>query len=140
MLICYILPPAYTTSSPIQRTTMPATQQSAKSKLPSNDGNTDISNTSPQDLLQLLNDEYTQKILSTLSEEPTTCREMASQTDISRPTIYRRINKLQEAGVLIEGMKIGENGHHRSTYKLNPFALNIEISDGVEVNIAENPQ
>jgi DNA-binding Lrp family transcriptional regulator len=119
---------------------MPETQQNPKNHLPSNDDNTDVSNTDPEKLLQLLDDEYTQKILSTLGEKPTTCRDIAANTDVSRPTIYRRINKLQAAGILIEGMKIGANGHHRSTYELNPFALNIEISNGIDVKIAEKQE
>jgi DNA-binding Lrp family transcriptional regulator len=99
-----------------------------------------ISNADPHELLRLLNDEYTQQILSILSEEQTTCREIIEQTNISKPTVYRRVNKLQATGVLIENIKIGVNGHHRSAYKLNPFTLNIEISGGISIEIDEKPQ
>jgi hypothetical protein len=51
-------------------------------------------------VLDLLEDEYTRRILEALAEEPRPARELIEATDASRATVYRRLNSLQDHGLV----------------------------------------
>lgn len=79
-------------------------------------------------LLKTISDEYTLKIIKALEETPQPCSDLQEKTDISKPTLYRRINKLKEMGIITEQTRLCPNGHHRSEYALKPLELEIDIS------------
>jgi DNA-binding transcriptional ArsR family regulator len=72
----------------------------------------------PTAVLELLGDEFTRDVLQALGDGPRTGREILDATDVSRPTVYRRLNRLQEAGLVEAETKIRQNGHHCKQFRL----------------------
>ena len=91
----------------------------------------------PESVLQVFEDEYSQELLNLLGDDPLSCREIANQSDMSRPTVYRRINKLKDAGMLDETTRVDSEGHHKSQYTLRDITLSVSFCDGVEVDLVD---
>jgi DNA-binding transcriptional ArsR family regulator len=81
------------------------------------------------DVLETLGDEYTQKVLSVLAEGRITGGELIERTDVSKATVYRRLDDLQDAGIVDSGMRIDPNGHHCEEYFLAVEQLAISFDD-----------
>jgi len=96
-----------------------------------------------EELLALLGDEYTRKILSTVGEESLPAREIANRSDISRATVYRRINRLEDVGVVEEVMSIHPEGQHRREFKIAHDRIELslvdrEVSDQADLDSSQN--
>jgi predicted transcriptional regulator len=87
------------------------------------------------DLLDLLGDEYTRKVLEVIAEEPRTAREVSEVASVSRPTAYRRLNDLQEAGLLTVDMVVDTDGHHRKRYEADLDRVVVQCKDGLMAEI-----
>ncbi|ERH09848.1 MAG: sugar-specific transcriptional regulator TrmB [halophilic archaeon J07HX64] len=64
------------------------------------------------DLLELLGDEYTYRVFEAVVEKPRTGRELIETTDVSKPTVYRRLQELEAAGLVESTVKIASDGNH----------------------------
>jgi len=64
----------------------------------------------PDELLSLLGDEYTREILMTLGNESLPAIEVVDRSGISRPTVYRRLNRLEDAGIVETVMTLHPDG------------------------------
>lgn len=92
--------------------------------------------TSPEDLLALLDDEYTQAILEAIQAEAKPARALAEECNISRPTVYRRLNTLEDAGLVKSGIRISTDGHHRSVFEATVDAFTVKIeANGLSVSV-----
>jgi DNA-binding transcriptional ArsR family regulator len=103
------------------------------------DGMTD-SDPSPDvatdDLLELLGDEYACDILRTIEENPMPAREIVEQRDMSRPTVYRRLDRLTEAGIVATRMRPDPDGHHRQVFHLVVDEIEFHLgADGVDSHV-----
>lgn len=68
------------------------------------------------ELLESLSDEYSRDVLTCLGGSPHSARELAEKLDASRATIYRRLDRLTEAGLVRSTVSIDADGHHRQQY------------------------
>jgi DNA-binding transcriptional ArsR family regulator len=68
-------------------------------------------------LVDLLGDEYTRQVLETIADEPMGGREIAEATAISRPTVYRRLNRLEEVGLVETQMELCPSGNHHKQFQ-----------------------
>lgn len=82
------------------------------------------------ELLALLGDEYTREILATIGDESLPAREIASRSEISRATVYRRINRLVAVGVVEEVMSIHPEGQHRREFQIAHNRIELSLVDG----------
>lgn len=90
----------------------------------------------PEELLALLGDEYTQRVLGALGDQARTGQEISTATDISKPTVYRRLGRLQEAGLVETTRRIDPDGHHCKQYHAVVETIDVEFgSDGFGVAI-----
>ena len=80
-----------------------------------------------KELLDLLSDQYTARILEALSVEPRTARELASLCDMSRPTVYRRLDRLQEHGLASTDEELDPDGHHRKVFATCLERVTVEL-------------
>lgn len=71
-----------------------------------------------QDVLDALDDPNCRTIVSVL-EEPMTASEIAEESEIPLSTTYRKIERLTEAALLVEGTEIRPDGQHASTYRVD---------------------
>ncbi|WP_257300391.1 winged helix-turn-helix domain-containing protein [Haloarchaeobius sp. FL176] len=85
----------------------------------------------PDELLALLSDDHARAILKTISEQGRPARNIAERTDLSRATVYRRLNRLEDAGLVDTTMAYHSEGHHRKHYfaEQNEFRLSFEEGD-----------
>ena len=92
------------------------------------------------ELLSVLGDDYTQEILTIIGEQSLPAREIAERLDISRPTVYRRLNRLESLGVVEGVMSIHSGGQHRKEFRvvLDEVTLSLTHCSVVETTADES--
>ena len=79
-------------------------------------------------LLELLGDEYTRSVLRVVADQPRSGTEVADRTSMSKPTAFRRLNRLSEVGLVTVQRRIDtEQGHHHKVYEANHEHLDVEL-------------
>lgn len=68
-------------------------------------------------VLNVLGDPKTRRILAILSVEQHSVKELAETTDMSEPTIYRRISNLEDQNLIEKKAMISPNGVHYRTHE-----------------------
>jgi predicted transcriptional regulator len=87
-------------------------------------------------LLSLLNAEYTQSILESIQREAKPARTIAEECGASRPTVYRRLNALEDAGLVDSDMAYDADGHHRTVFETTLEAVSVDlVGDGLSVTV-----
>lgn len=95
---------------------------------------------SPDELFALLDDAYARAILTATSTKPMSAKTLAEECDASLPTVYRRVDRLIECGLLAEQTEVVEDGHHYSVYEARLERLTVELEDGdLSVTVEEVP-
>lgn len=89
----------------------------------------------PADVFALLDDEYARGILRATKHEPMSVPELATELDASRPTMYRRIEQLQEIDLLEESTEVDPDGHHRNAYRATLESLTVTLGDEFSVSV-----
>ncbi|GAB3678505.1 ArsR/SmtB family transcription factor [Halopiger thermotolerans] len=86
--------------------------------------------------LALLGDDYAQEILAVLVDGPATAKELTATCPGSRVTIYRRLNRLEEAGLVETEIRIRSDGNHCERYRLAVDEITVSITeDGFEAEL-----
>lgn len=89
------------------------------------------------ELLDLLGDEYTREVLQTLADEPRTGREIVAAADASKATVYRRLDRLSEAGLIASATKLDPDGHHREQFWLTFDGATCSVTEeGIEAQLS----
>lgn len=81
-------------------------------------------------VISLLDDEYARAILVESSREPLSAAALAERCDASEPTIYRRLEQLQDHDLIVEQQQLDPDGHHYKTYQTRVERVTVEIEDG----------
>lgn len=90
----------------------------------------------PETVFDVLGSEEVRKILALTNVSPKSAQELANHLDISRPTVYRRVNTCQEYDLLREDTELDEEGNHRKVYHASLERITFELDDaGFDVNI-----
>jgi len=92
------------------------------------------------ELFDLFGDQYTRRVYEAVAEEPRCGRAVAEAADVSRPTAYRRLNDLRDAGLVRTERTICMEGHHREQFEAVAATISVSVDqDGlaVAVNVAE---
>ncbi|WP_440991504.1 ArsR/SmtB family transcription factor [Haloarchaeobius baliensis] len=82
------------------------------------------------EVLRLLDDEYARAILTATSRAQMSAKELADTIDASPPTVYRRVEDLQDAGLLVEQMQYEASGHHHAVYRTAVERVTVTFEDG----------
>ncbi len=80
--------------------------------------------------IELLSDEYACRILAALDSGPRPAAELAETCEMSRATVYRRLDRLEEVGFVTSRLAYDADGHHRKRYRLTLEELHLEIGAG----------
>ncbi|GGN16924.1 ArsR/SmtB family transcription factor [Halarchaeum nitratireducens] len=83
------------------------------------------------DLLDALGDERSRAVLAALNEEPRSAKELANALDVSLPTVYRRLDTLEESDLVTAQTTVADDGNHYKQYACAFAALSIRL-DGDE--------
>lgn len=92
------------------------------------------------ELLDLFGDEYTRRVFEAIAEQPRSARGVVNVADVSRPTVYRRLNDLRDAGLVRTELVLSEDGHHRERFEAVAGSLSVSLEgDGIEavVNVTD---
>ncbi|MFC6955016.1 winged helix-turn-helix domain-containing protein [Halorubellus litoreus] len=83
----------------------------------------------PVDVLTLLAADHTQKILGHIHDSPTPARAVVEVCDASRTTVYRRLNRLVDAGLVDTRMTLDPDGHHRTVFETTIDEITLDLTD-----------
>ena len=84
----------------------------------------------PPETLELLADAYARELLVVLSRGPRCGRALAEACSFSRPTVYRRLNRLEDAGLVDAETRLDPDGNHCKEFSLVRDSLTVTIADG----------
>jgi predicted transcriptional regulator len=90
---------------------------------------------SVETLLSVLDDEYARTILMETDQRPMSAKHLAEACDASLPTIYRRIDRLSELGLVTERPEFSDEGRHYNVYEATLDQVVIDLDDG-DLNIS----
>jgi DNA-binding transcriptional ArsR family regulator len=82
------------------------------------------------EVLRLLDDEYARAILTATSRDPMSAKELTTAIDASPPTVYRRVDDLKAAGLLVEEVQYESSGHHYGIYRPAVERVTVTFEDG----------
>ena len=87
-------------------------------------------------ILDTIGDKCARDILVALARRPRSVKELAGDLDYSRPTIYRRVNTLQEPDMVRERTLVAQDGNHYNVYECNFNGTLVSMEDdGMEVEV-----
>jgi predicted transcriptional regulator len=72
-----------------------------------------------EEVLNTIGDEHARTVLAAISREPRPAKDLAEACDLSLPTIYRRIELLQEHNLIEERTAVADDGNHFKVYECN---------------------
>ena len=84
----------------------------------------------PETLFSILDDKYARDILTKTSEKPMTAGDLSEACDASPPTVYRRLDRLTENGLVAERKEFRDKGRHYSVYVARLEQALIELDEG----------
>lgn len=94
-----------------------------------------MDSTPPADaVLDILGDESSRTIIEALSE-PMTANELSEACDIPLSTMYRKLDQLTEASLLVESARIRKNGQHTTVYEPNFGTISITLDEDDELHL-----
>ena len=88
----------------------------------------------PDEVFALLDDAYARSLLSATSHQPMTAPELSEQCNMSKSTVYRRLNTLEECGLVRATHVPDPDGNHKKRYKSQLDELVVSLDEG-EFNV-----
>jgi DNA-binding HxlR family transcriptional regulator len=82
-----------------------------------------------EEILNTIGDEHARTVLAAISRSPRSAKELADECDLSLPTIYRRLELLQEHELITERTAVAEDGNHYNIYECNFDSTVIALKD-----------
>ena len=93
-----------------------------------------------QDILEIMADKYSRDLLRATRELPKSAFSISQETGIPISTVYRRIQKLQDAGVVRVSGEINLEGKKHFLYQSKVKAISSKVSgEFINVEIIPNP-
>lgn len=82
-----------------------------------------------EDVLDTIGDDYAREILAAISEEARSAKQLAEDCDLSLPTVYRRIETLQEHDLVSSETAVADDGNHYEIFRSNFDGTVIRLRD-----------
>lgn len=82
-----------------------------------------------EEILDTIGDEKARDVLAAISEEPRSAKELREALDMSLPTVYRRIETLEESDLVRSQTFVAEDGNHYEIYESNFDSTVIRLKD-----------
>ncbi|MFC6826155.1 winged helix-turn-helix domain-containing protein [Halopelagius fulvigenes] len=81
-------------------------------------------------ILDALGDEEARRLLASVSERPRSAKDLATEHDLSLPTVYRRLELLIDTGLASSQMFVTEEGGHYKVYEASFRRAVVDLDDG----------
>jgi len=85
--------------------------------------------------VRTVTDEECCRILTAIETEAKPVKELSEECDIPLSTAYRKINRLQEAGLIEEKIRLSSSGNHTSVYEQQFDGAMITLSSDGEFEV-----
>lgn len=86
---------------------------------------------SPVDAIEAMGDSYSLDILSALSRDTMSVKQLSEQLDVPIATAYRRVEELEETGLLeSKGKQMNEDGRRVKVYSSRVDEIHVSFVDG----------
>ncbi|QLH77251.1 winged helix-turn-helix transcriptional regulator [Halosimplex rubrum] len=96
----------------------------------------DESTATPEAVIEVLADDHARTILRAVRAEPRSARRLSELCDASRPTVYRKLDRLQRAGLVTAEMEHDTDGYHRRRFEAAADLVEFELGDaGFDVTV-----
>ncbi len=82
-----------------------------------------------EEILDTIGDQHARRVLAAISREPKDAKELAEECDLSLPTVYRRIEILDEHDLIKDETLVADDGNHYKIYKSNFESTVISLED-----------
>ena len=82
-----------------------------------------------EDILDTIGDEHARRVLAAISTEARSAKELAEECDLSLPTVYRRIEMLDEYDLVTDRTFVADDGNHYKVYESNFESTVISLQD-----------
>jgi DNA-binding HxlR family transcriptional regulator len=95
-----------------------------------------MSDGSSEDVVDLLGDDYVRTILTETRDGPKSVDALSEACGADPSTIYRRVERLEEAGLVAANQRLDPSGHHYKEYGATLQAIHVHIeTDGYDVEL-----
>ncbi|MXV60708.1 helix-turn-helix domain-containing protein [Natronorubrum sp. JWXQ-INN-674] len=82
-----------------------------------------------EQILDTIGDKHARTVLASISREPSSAKELEERLDLSQPTIYRRLELLQEHDLIKDRTLVADDGNHYKEYTCNFNSTVISLDD-----------
>lgn len=82
-----------------------------------------------EEILNTIGDEHARTVLAAISRDEHSAKELAEECDMSLPTVYRRLELLQEHELVTESTALSDDGNHYKVYECNFDSTVITLED-----------
>lgn len=86
-------------------------------------------NRSIEEILDTIGDQHAREVLAAISRDPRSAKELAEECDLSLPTVYRRIEMLEEYELVKDRTLVADDGNHFKVYESNFESTVISLED-----------
>lgn len=87
-----------------------------------------------EEVLDTIGDTEARRVLAAVSRDSRSAKELGEELDLSLPTVYRRLEILQEHNLVTSRTLVAENGNHYKVFECNFNSTVISLDDD-EYNI-----
>lgn len=92
----------------------------------------------PATLLEALSSDAARDILVAAADEEVTAEDLATRCGVSLPTVYRHVDDLTDADLLVERTNIDADGNHYKTVETTVEEVCVTVTgDGVSLSVDE---
>lgn len=90
----------------------------------------------PDSLFEVFGDELVRQILVVANERPIAAETITEHSEASLPTVYRRLNTLEELDLLRQRRRIDDDGNQYQEYETTLQRVSFELEDrGFDVDV-----
>jgi DNA-binding HxlR family transcriptional regulator len=82
-----------------------------------------------EDILDTIGDNHARHVLAAISREPKSAKELAEECDLSLPTVYRRLEMLDEYDLVKDRTLVADDGNHYKVYESKFESTVISLED-----------
>jgi predicted transcriptional regulator len=82
-----------------------------------------------EEILNTIGDEHARTVLAAISREPRSAKELSEEIGLSLPTIYRRLELLEDQNLIKQRTAIADDGNHYKIYECNFDSTVIALKD-----------
>jgi predicted transcriptional regulator len=82
-----------------------------------------------EEILDTIGDEHARQVLAAISREPRSAKDLAEECDLSLPTVYRRVEMLEQYDLVKDQTLVADDGNHYKVYESNFESTVISLED-----------